>query len=122
MRRIFLLLVCFLATANALMAVSFTAKDEDVFSGNVGFITVGNTNHKLKTVDLTSFPKDKDEEIGAIEAIKDGTVYTKLAAANVKNSNNALFMIATPAEATCDGELSIKKAYLSWGGRGKDSK
>jgi hypothetical protein len=122
MRRIFLLLICFWATANALMAVSFTAKDDDVFSGNVGFITVGNTNHKLKSVELDSFPKDKDEEIGAIEVIKDATVYKNLAAANVQNSNHAMFMIATPAEATCEGKMLIKKAYLSWGGRGKNSK
>ncbi|MBQ0156499.1 MAG: gliding motility-associated C-terminal domain-containing protein [Bacteroidales bacterium] len=120
MKKILLLLINWFLVIS-LSAVSYTAKKEDIFSGNYGFITVGNTNHQLAGKDPGYIPIDKDEEIGEIEAIIDGTVYKNLAKSNVINSNSAIFMIATPQEATCDGKLSIKKAYLSWGGRSNSS-
>lgn len=87
-------------------------------SGNLSFITVGNTNHRLAGIEENSFPKSKTgeaKELGIITPIKNhDEVFSGII---VDNCNYADFMVSRPQEATCKGDLTIKKAFLTWGGR-----
>jgi len=87
-------------------------------SGNLEFITVGNTNHKLlNPAQQGAFPSTRDDEIknGKLDVIKSGANY--FTGITVNNVNYKEFRISKPKAATCDGTLKIKKAFLSWGGR-----
>lgn len=120
MRRIFLLLVALLTCGLGYAQID---KYDPVWSGsgNYGFITVGNTNHRLAAIPENSFPKTKteeDKELGGLTVIKNHPeVFKKIS--TIDNCNYADFMVSRPEEATCDGEAKIKKAFLSWGGRSK---
>ena len=117
MRKIILLLVTLLACNLGYAQID---KYTPVWSGsgNYGFITVGNTNHRLSAIPENSFPKTKteeDKELGIVTAIKNHPeVFSNI---SIDNCNYADFMVSRPQEATCEGELEIKKAFLSWGGR-----
>ncbi len=89
-------------------------------SGNLDFITVGNTNHRLKAFAEGAFPVKRDDEIkdGIIVPITSTTAATRyFSGITVDNVNSKDFRISKPKAATCDGKLTIKKAFLSWGGR-----
>ena len=120
MRKIILLLVALLT---CVLGYAQIDKYDPVWSGsgNYGFITVGNTNHRLAAIPENSFPKTKteeDKELGGLTVIKNHPeVFKKIS--TIDNCNYADFMVSRPEEATCDGEAKIKKAFLSWGGRSK---
>lgn len=122
MRKIILLLVTLLACNLGYAQID---KYDAVWSGsgNYGFITVGNTNHRLAAISENTFPKTKteeDKELGGITAIKNHSeVFEHISTIN--NCNYADFMVSRPEEATCDGKAIIKKAFLSWGGRSKNN-
>lgn len=123
MRKIILLLVTLLACS---LGYAQGPEYSPVWaeSGNLDFIAVGNTNHKLKAYAEGEFPPKREDEIneGKIEPIVN--VNGKKIFTTANNVNCANFRIAKPQAATCEGELSVKKAFLSWGGRsnktGKD--
>ncbi len=126
MKKIFLLIItvitCFAASAQGLDDYTPVWAE----SGNLDFITVGNTNHKLvgpdpqRTFSEGDFPTLRDEEIkGKIEAITTGA--NNFTGITVNNANYKEFRISKPKAATCDGRLTIKKAFLSWGGRSNDA-
>lgn len=116
MRRIFLLLVALL-TCGLGYAQGPEYSPVWAESGNLDFIAVGNTNHKLKAFAEGEYPPKREDEIneGKIEPIVN--VNGKKIFTTANNVNYAEFRIAKPQAATCEGELSIKKAFLSWGGR-----
>lgn len=121
MRRIFLLLVTLLTCTWGHAQVIECAP---VWSGqgHYDFISVGNTNHKLVNFNINEFPGNREDEInnGVIEVINTDRNFFSTPA-NIINSNHARFRISRPAAALCDGDLTITKAYLSWGGRGNFS-
>ena len=117
MRKIILLLVTLLACS---LSYAQGPEYSPVWaeSGNLDFITVGNTNHKLIGINEGEFPQNRDSEIknGKIEAIVNGkNAFTN--SSSIKNVNFKEFRISKPKAATCEGTLKIKKAFLSWGGR-----
>lgn len=120
MRRIFLLLVALL-TCGLGYAQGPEYSPVWAESGNLDFMMVGNTNHKLVNAGMSQRPADRESEIleGTIEPIDN--VKGLFKTITVQNSNYSEFRIAKPKAATCEGELSIKKAFLSWGGRSKSA-
>ena len=117
MRRIFLLLVVALTCAvNYAQGISHPA--EASFSGKYGFMTVGNSNHMLRNV--SSFPLNADEELGVIKPLKNsGDIFGT--GVTIENSNYKEFRISAPEEAKCSGDITVERAFLSWGGRSFDS-
>ena len=115
MRRIFLLLVALLT---CVLGYAQGPEYSPVWaeSGTLDFMMVGNTNHRL-VAHTNTFPPDRDSEIknGKIEPIKIGeNVFSGI---TVNNVNYQEFRIAKPEAALCPGKMTIKKAFLSWGGR-----
>lgn len=119
MRRIFLLLVALLTCVLG-YAQGPGYKPKWSGSGNLDFMMVGNTNHKLVNANLNQFPVDRESEIlgGKIEPIN---LASTAFSTSVTNSNYCEFRVARPQAATCDGKKTIKRAYLSWGGRSKSN-
>ncbi len=118
MKKIFLLIITVI-TCFAASAQGNTHPAKEAFSGNYGFITVGNCNHMLK--DVNTFPTNRDEELGIIKPLTlSGNIFG--AGVTIENSNFKKFRISAPEETKCPGDLTIEKAYLSWGGRSLDPK
>lgn len=105
----FILCVCAFVGSHA-VHVSSTKE----FNGNVGFITVGNTNHKLAgNVVPGAIDRDRSKENGEIVSINVANLFS----GTTNNANYAEFVVDIPKEITCEDEIEILYASLFWGGR-----
>ncbi|MCQ2198917.1 MAG: gliding motility-associated C-terminal domain-containing protein [Paludibacteraceae bacterium] len=95
-----------------------TLSPEKKFDGNIGFITVGNTNHKLAgDVVPGAIDRDRSKENGEIVPINVANLFS----GTTTNANYAEFVVDIPKEITCEDEIEILYASLFWGGRHKTS-